>query len=69
MKAFELVSKVKENIMRVFVGDSTTVDLIIAALLSEGHVLIEDVPGSGKTVLGKTFARSLDCSFRRTVFL
>lgn len=56
MKAFELVSKVKENIMRVFVGDSTTVDLIIAALLSEGHVLIEDVPGSGKTVLGKAFA-------------
>lgn len=68
MKAFELVSKVKENIMRVFVGDSTTVDLIIAALLSEGHVLIEDVPGSGKTVLGKAFARSLDCSFRRIQF-
>jgi len=68
VKACEFIKKVKENVCRVFVGSDTTVDLIIAALLSEGHVLIEDVPGSGKTVLARAFARSLDCTFRRIQF-
>lgn len=68
MKAFELVNKVKENIMRVFVGSDAPVELLIAALLADGHVLIEDVPGSGKTVLAKSFAKSMDCSFRRIQF-
>jgi len=68
LKAFELINKVKNNIMRVFVGSEKAVDLMLAALLSEGHVLIEDVPGSGKTVLAKSFAKSLDCSFRRIQF-
>jgi MoxR-like ATPase len=57
--------KVKENVERVIVGKGEVVELAIIALLCEGHILIEDVPGLGKTVLAKSLARSLGCSFRR----
>ena len=57
--------KVKENIERVMVGKGEVVELAIVALLCEGHILIEDVPGLGKTVLAKALARSTGCSFRR----
>ncbi|MBN1686266.1 MAG: AAA family ATPase, partial [Spirochaetales bacterium] len=57
--------KVKENVERVIVGKSDVVELAIVAVLCEGHVLIEDVPGLGKTVLAKSLAKSLGCSFRR----
>ncbi len=57
--------KVKENVERVIVGKSEVVELAIIALLCEGHILIEDVPGLGKTVLAKSLAKSLGCSFRR----
>jgi MoxR-like ATPase len=57
--------KIKENIERVIVGKGDAVELAIIALLCEGHILIEDVPGIGKTMLAKSLARSLDCSFRR----
>ena len=56
---------VKENVERVIVGKSDVVELAVVALLCEGHILIEDVPGLGKTVLAKSLARSLGCSFRR----
>jgi MoxR-like ATPase len=57
--------KVKENVERVIVGKGEVVEMAIIALLCEGHILIEDVPGLGKTVLAKSLARSLGCSFRR----
>jgi MoxR-like ATPase len=57
--------KVKENVERVIVGKGEVVELAIVALLCEGHLLIEDVPGIGKTMLAKSIARSLGCSFRR----
>jgi len=61
----ELGSKVKENVSRVIVGKGEVVELAIIALLCEGHLLLEDVPGIGKTMLAKSIARSLGCSFRR----
>jgi MoxR-like ATPase len=57
--------KVKENVERVIVGKGEVVELAVVALLCEGHILFEDVPGLGKTVLAKSLARSLGCSFRR----
>ena len=60
--------RARANIERVIVGKSDVIDLLLVALLCEGHVLIEDVPGIGKTMLAKTLARTLDCSFRRIQF-
>ena len=56
------------NIGKVMVGKTDAVDLLIIALLCKGHVLIEDVPGVGKTTLASSLARSLDCSLRRIQF-
>ncbi|MBN1643854.1 MAG: MoxR family ATPase [Dehalococcoidales bacterium] len=58
-------NKIKENVEKVIVGKGDVVELAIVALLCEGHILIEDIPGIGKTVLAKALARSLGCSFRR----
>ncbi len=57
--------RVVENVERVIVGKGEVVELMLVALLCEGHVLIEDVPGIGKTMLARSIARSLDCTFRR----
>lgn len=62
------VDKVRENVNRVIVGKGSVVDLALVALLCEGHILFEDVPGIGKTTLAKSLARSLDCTFRRIQF-
>jgi len=64
----QFAQAIRENIARVIVGKEAVVDLLLVALLCEGHVLIEDVPGIGKTTLAKALARSLDCSFRRIQF-
>ena len=61
-------SKIRENVGKVVVGKSEVVDLALVALLCEGHILFEDIPGIGKTTMAKAFARSLDCSFRRIQF-
>lgn len=63
-----LADSVRENIQRVIVGKPDTIDLAILALLCRGHVLIEDVPGTGKTTMAKAFAASLDCDFNRIQF-
>ncbi len=56
-------NKVKENVERVIVGKADVIELAMVALLCEGHILLEDVPGIGKTVLAKSIARSLGCTF------
>lgn len=57
-----------DNIDRVIVGKRDVVVLLVAALLANGHVLLEDVPGTGKTLMARSLARSLDVSFRRVQF-
>src|SRR4030042_733459 len=57
--------KVRENVEKVVVGKSDVIELTIVALLCEGHILLEDVPGIGKTILAKSLARSLNCDFKR----
>jgi MoxR-like ATPase len=59
---------IRSSIARVIVGKDELIDLVLVAVLSEGHILFEDVPGIGKTTLAKSLARSLDCSFRRIQF-
>ena len=57
-----------KNVGKVIVGKERAVELMMIALLCRGHVLIEDVPGVGKTTLASALARSLDCSFKRIQF-
>ena len=64
----EAATRVKENIGRVLVGKEDVVELTLAAVLSGGHILVEDVPGIGKTTLARSLAGSLDCIFRRIQF-
>jgi MoxR-like ATPase len=64
----ETGDRVLANVERVIVGKHSEVRFALVALLCRGHLLIEDVPGTGKTVLAKAIARSLGCSFRRIQF-
>jgi len=61
-------SRIADNIERVIQGKHDEVRLALVCLIAEGHLLIEDVPGVGKTMLAKSVARSIDCSFRRIQF-
>jgi MoxR-like ATPase len=64
----ETATKLRQNIQKVIVGKEEIIDLVLIALLCEGHVLLEDVPGTGKTKLANTVAASLGCSFKRIQF-
>jgi len=64
----DTAERLRASVERVIVGNRHVVDLALVALLCEGHILLEDVPGTGKTTLAKALARSLDCSFRRIQF-
>jgi MoxR-like ATPase len=61
----EAIERLRDNIRRVFFGSAEAADRVVCCLLARGHLLIEDVPGVGKTVLATALARSLDCTFSR----
>jgi MoxR-like ATPase len=62
------INQIVENVRKVIVGKDEVIELAMVALLCEGHVLLEDVPGTGKTTMAKAIARSLGCSFQRIQF-
>lgn len=62
------IAKIRASISSVLLGKPEAVEGVLVALLAQGHVLIEDVPGVGKTLLAQALAKSLDCSFRRIQF-
>lgn len=62
------ITNIKANISKVIIGKEATVDLLLTSLIAGGHVLLEDVPGMGKTVLAKTLAKSMSMKFSRIQF-
>ena len=64
----EEIKRIRENIAKVIIGKDSVVDLLLTAIVARGHVLLEDVPGTGKTLLAKTLAKSIDGSFARIQF-
>ena len=64
----EMASGLRDSIQKVVVGKSEAIDLAIIALICKGHVLVEDVPGTGKTTMSKALAQSLGCEFSRIQF-
>jgi len=65
MGMLEKIARLRESVASVFLGDRAVIDRLIRCLLARGHVLIEDVPGVGKTVLASSIARSIDATFSR----
>lgn len=68
MDATKKIQSIEQNIERVIKGKAEAIELAVVSLLARGHLLIEDVPGVGKTTLAHSLARSLDCSFKRIQF-
>jgi MoxR-like ATPase len=64
----EVARRLRENVQKVIVGKDEVINLGLVATLCEGHILLEDVPGIGKTTLARALAASLGCSFRRIQF-
>jgi MoxR-like ATPase len=67
-KAQKSARAIAANVEKVIVGKGNTVELAVIAIMSKGHLLIEDAPGVGKTILAKSLAKSLDCTFKRIQF-
>jgi MoxR-like ATPase len=63
-----IAGRIRQNIQQVIVGKDDVIDMALAAVLCEGHMLIEDVPGIGKTTLARALAASMGCSFQRIQF-
>lgn len=68
MEGTHLLSEIEENVARVIIGKREVTRLLLASIAAGGHVLLEDVPGTGKTVLAKTIAKSMGCKFDRVQF-
>lgn len=68
MNSTDSIRAIQENIARVIKGKAHVIEMTVVALLARGHLLLEDVPGVGKTTLAHSLARSLDCSFKRIQF-
>src|SRR6056297_2736084 len=68
MNYLDSLKQIKDNINKVIVGKEKSIELLLVALLAEGHVLLEDVPGVGKTLLAKSLARSIGGEFKRVQF-
>lgn len=66
--AIETIAALRENLRRVFIGKTVVLERVLVALLAEGHILIEDAPGVGKTTLAKALARSIACDCKRVQF-
>jgi len=64
----DIFDKISQNVATVVIGRESSIHFAVIALLSRGHVLLEDVPGSGKTLLAKSLAASIDCDFKRIQF-
>jgi len=67
-EAQQLAEKIIQNVEKVIVGKREAVQLAVIALISQGHLLIEDAPGVGKTMLARSLAKSINCSFKRIQF-
>ena len=66
--ARKTAQKIVDNIEQVIVGKRKAVELAVVGLISKGHLLIEDAPGVGKTILARSLAKSIDCTFKRIQF-
>jgi MoxR-like ATPase len=64
-QAVDIAKRIIDNVKKVIIGKDQAIELTVTALLSQGHILIKDTPGVGKTMLGKSLAQSIDCVFRR----
>lgn len=67
-KVQPIIGAIRDNVNKVIIGKSEVIDLLLTAIISDGHVLLEDVPGTGKTVMAKTLAKSIDAEFSRIQF-
>jgi len=68
LAARDIAQKIIQNVERVIIGKRKALELAVVALISQGHLLIEDAPGVGKTMLARSLARSIQCSFKRIQF-
>jgi len=67
-KLKEKLKKIIENVQKVIIGKEKVIKLALAAMLAEGHILFEDIPGVGKTILARSLACSINCLFKRIQF-
>ena len=63
-----MVNQIKQNVNKVILGKDEVIDLLLTSIICSGHVLLEDVPGVGKTTMAKALSKSLDCNFKRIQF-
>lgn len=68
MKGHKKLDEIISNIEKVIVGKRDVIDMVMVSILSEGHILLEDVPGTGKTTFAKTLAKTIGCGFNRIQF-